>query len=91
MVILRQAEDIDAWLVGAVRGERMVYFIRYLPKASEEAKGLGRYVWGLYESNIVTLTQTRLEPELYAYYVVVNDKGVGLQLRETKSERLAGA
>lgn len=83
MAILRQAEKVDAWLREAKSGARMVYFVGYLPKASEEARGLGDYVWGLYQSNKVTLTQARLEPELYAYYVVKNKRGNGVQLRET--------
>ncbi len=84
MMLLRTAEEIDSWLGEALDGTRMVYFIGYLPKAAEEVRNLGDYVWSLYQSNKVTLTQARLEPELYAYYVVKNaGRTGGVQLRET--------
>ncbi len=82
-MVLRTAEEIDFWVSEADDGARMVYFIGYLPKASEEAQNVGNYVWELYQINKVTLTQARLELELYAYYVVKNKQGSGVQLRET--------
>ena len=88
MVMLRTAEVVDSWLAEAENGARMVYFIGYLPKASQDAQDLGDYVWQLYQQNKVTLTQARLEPELYAYYVVKNRGFIGLQLRETASTPL---
>ena len=86
--MLRTAEVLDSWLDSAEDGARMVYFIGYLPKASQDAQDLGDYVWQLYQQNKVTLTQARLEPELYAYYVVKNQGHTGLRLREMASAPL---
>ena len=84
-IVVRTPEDIDTWLASAIAGERVVYFIGYLnwKETPEYVCGVGEHAWMLHKSNLVTLTQVQLEPDLYAYYMVKNKRGTGVQLRET--------